>query len=539
MVIQRSCNYYLRTKLMHEQIDVNAKNKYGWTPLHHAAYDGHAAVVQALLASKADVNAKDEDGRTPLHKAAYNGHEEVVKLLLENRANARLENNLGQTPLALAKEHSKANVATILDNHSSAINSKLLAAVNNIDGSKVQQLLDEGADINAKDTDDNTPLHIAARFGCIPIIHTLLQNKKIQVNLKNKTGQAPLYLAAQNNYADAVKALLRAQGVVIVVNAVGADNYTSLHIAAERGHQNVVTALLTHSNIKVNLKNKTGQAPLHIAAIYGHAAVVQVLLNHGQIDVNEKDPDQQAPLHLAAENGHADAVKALLAHRDIKVNEKGFHGNTPLHLAAENGHADAVKALLAHLDIKVNEKGFHGNTPLHFAAASGRTAIVKLLLASKADVNALDTNGDTPVILATDPVIIQMLQDATRESNSRENTRSGGNTGSGRGSDSRGNTRSGGNTGSGRGSNSGNTENPQQGQCKEHYRTLGVPTNATINEINNAYRALARRHHPDKNLDDNDEATERFKVINAAYEVLSDTKKRERYDATRSNCVVC
>ena len=538
MVIQRSCNYLLANKAdvnakdkcgwtplhiaaidgrtetvqallkhkqMHEQIDVNAKNKYGWTPLHHAAYDGHAAVVQALLASKADVNAKDEDGRTPLHKAAYNGHEEVVKLLLENRANARLENNLGQTPLALAKEHSKANVATILDNHSSAINSKLLAAVNNIDGSKVQQLLDEGADINAKDTDDNTPLHIAARFGCIPIIHTLLQNKKIQVNLKNKTGQAPLYLAAQNNYADAVKALLRAQGVVIVVNAVGADNYTSLHIAAERGHQNVVTALLTHSNIKVNLKNKTGQAPLHIAAIYGHAAVVQVLLNHGQIDVNEKDPDQQAPLHLAAENGHADAVKALLAHRDIKVNEKGFHGNTPL----------------------------------HFAAASGRTAIVKLLLASKADVNALDTNGDTPVILATDPVIIQMLQDATRESNSRENTRSGGNTGSGRGSDSRGNTRSGGNTGSGRGSNSGNTENPQQGQCKEHYRTLGVPTNATSREINNAYRALARRHHPDKNLDDNDEATERFKVINAAYEVLSDTKKRERYDATRSNCVVC
>ncbi len=63
----------------------------------------------------------------------------------------------------------------------------------------------------------------------------------------------------------------------------------------------------------------------------------------------------------------------------------------------------------------------------------------------------------------------------------------------------------------------------------DYYDILGVPRSADEKEIRQAYRRLARQHHPDVNPGD-EEAAERFKTINAAYEVLSDADKREKYD---------
>ena len=62
-----------------------------------------------------------------------------------------------------------------------------------------------------------------------------------------------------------------------------------------------------------------------------------------------------------------------------------------------------------------------------------------------------------------------------------------------------------------------------------YYETLGVDRSADAKEIRQAYRRLARQHHPDVNSGD-PESAERFKAINAAYEVLSDADKRAKYD---------
>ena len=101
--------------------DVNAKDRYGATPLHIATHLGHKETVELLIANGADVNAKGVTSCgpewTPLHLAAWEGDKEIAELLINKCADVTAKNEGDETPLDNAIIFEYLETADLLRKH--------------------------------------------------------------------------------------------------------------------------------------------------------------------------------------------------------------------------------------------------------------------------------------------------------------------------------------------------------------------------------------------------------------------------------------
>jgi ankyrin repeat protein len=96
--------------------DVNAADRWGWSLLHYAAYDGD--MTKMLLEKGANANSVErERGRTPLHWAAFRGRKTIAEMLLAHGANMDTRGWYGKTPLSLAKEGGHTEIVELLRKH--------------------------------------------------------------------------------------------------------------------------------------------------------------------------------------------------------------------------------------------------------------------------------------------------------------------------------------------------------------------------------------------------------------------------------------
>ena len=183
----------------------------------------------------------------------------------------------------------------------------------------------------------------------------------VNVNAKNSDGVTALYLAAQNGRADIVKLLLEYGADV---NATTNYGVTALHFAAQNGRADIVKLLLEYG-ADVNATTNYGVTALHLAAQNGHAETAQLLLENGADVLHAEDNYGVTALHLAAQNGHAETAQLLLEN-GADVHAEDNYGRTALHLAAWSWQASArIVKLLLENGADIHAEDNYGRTALH------------------------------------------------------------------------------------------------------------------------------------------------------------------------------
>jgi ankyrin repeat protein/beta-lactamase regulating signal transducer with metallopeptidase domain len=445
--------------LLENGAEVNATDFQGWTALYYAfwlySYDDNeekhrerAELVKALVAGGADVNKKVQ-GISPLINAITTGTPRLgsIEALLDAGADLEFKDNRGLTPLYYAAFVGDREVLDLVLERGDFPDTIYLAACRG-DLDRVRTLLEEGADVNAKDEFGCTPLHWAARARSPEVARLLIKNG---ANVDAASGP------------DALTPFMAARQLPIIefLISAGADirsqeNLSKLHDACSVGDIELIKFLID-KGADINARNNRGATPLCAAAGGDHQKVVELLLDEGAdintrgrrgatplwtavrnfsketaefliekgANINTPDDRGVTPLDVAEQRGSTDMVELLQQHGAIKgspnllgiinsgdieqvkllisqgadINVKNSNGLTPLYLASQEGRKDVVELLIDN-GADINAKNNNGITPLHRAAREGHKDVVELLISRGADINVKNTRGQTPLDLA-------------------------------------------------------------------------------------------------------------------------------------------
>lgn len=367
-----------------------------------AIYDGNKGATERLLTQHPELinvplernpGAKGSfaDGYPPLHYAIANGHKpEIVKMLLEK----------GASPAVVCRDGSAMHIAAFY-------------ATPQI----IKMLLEKGADVNGgSKAPAVTPLQLA-------LLRPNEDNMKLLVE---RGAKLDVYSAAGLGKLDLLKMALKESPRAATQPSEG--DVTALHFAAACG-QVEAAKLLLEAKSNPSACGKRPEiwplfdptlTPLHLAADRGHADMVELLIKHGA-DIEARKFLGQTPIFEA----HDPNVISVLVKAGAKIDEHDFLGFTPLHHAIFDGNTSLVKVLLAakadpnvpkgpshlrHLHIpsapddpilSVGYSNFEGQTtPLHLAAEGGEVEIIRILIKAGAKLNTQNTDWKTPLDVA-------------------------------------------------------------------------------------------------------------------------------------------
>ena len=287
---------------------------------------------------------------------------------------------------------------------------KLLKAVmeNNFD--KVKEALTEGANVNAKDNEDNTALILSSSIGDKDIVELLLKQEGIDVNAMDNDGKTAIQEATLYNHTDIIAMLEKA------INN-NTENNSSEETQEEKDikfFDAVIIKITEYTEIQRKRKEedtiqRTRDEKDQIRRkrddedkIRGaeEKKVIDKALDNGA-NVNYKDDqDDWTVLHTASFHGHKDIMEMLLE-KGADVNLVNDKGNTALIIAINEGHLSIVTLLLKNDGVNVNAQNKNGETALIKASLKGHIMILSKLLEKKADVNVQNKIGETALIMAS------------------------------------------------------------------------------------------------------------------------------------------
>lgn len=373
-----------------------------------ASEGGDVETLRRVLDAGVDLSVTDEDGITALNIAVAGqairvNKIESVQLLLAAGADPNAHEpatteHPGWTPL-----------------HHAA--SRLVE-----DSDVARILLEHGADVNARTTGGETPLLLWARSHghfCSETAQLLFQHGA-DAAASDASGRTALFYWARNQlrlrkYPDEFRDIFPAPGQlkqVLLEHGASPD----IVIATMVGDINSVRESLVTAPGLASRQGQGGCTPLYAAAWAREMDIAKLLLLHNA-DVDGRNWDGATPLHGAALSESIEVAEMLLA-RGAQVNARDDSGRTPLHVAvwsgedstlplqARAGHplraihdsAPFIKLLVRH-GADVNATNSQGQTPLHLAARNRPTEVLALLLKMGAYPNGHDEEGLTPLHL--------------------------------------------------------------------------------------------------------------------------------------------
>lgn len=200
------------------------------------------------------------------------------------------------------------------------------------------------------------------------------------------------------------------------INQALKSGKTPLHLAAERGHVEIVEALLKNG-ANPKLTDADGQTPLVLAEENNHAAIVALLRPLTTTKKNDVHNIESSKMLInAAKEGSLEKTRAALAAR-ADVNYANEHGDTALIWACQKGHIEVVRSLL-NAGANANLTSKNSAAPLLSASVGGHTEIACLLLDAGASANLTNKNGSRPLTLAAahgHTAIVNLLLDPKHE----------------------------------------------------------------------------------------------------------------------------